>query len=263
MDMQDKEFDQIFNQKFQNFEEEPSPMVWDNIAGKLDGKKSTRSIMPWLSIAATVLVIVTAGVLFLKNGNEAGVPKIERKPIASRVKPTVTTKEERGGIKQADPVPTAQPATVAKLTKVIAPIAAARQHTNIASTKNVDIAVNVTPADILDHEPLISNQPIIATITNPASAKIQATLPDVQLAPKIADTESRDGKAITASAERQNAEPVKKRGIHSFGGLINAVVAKIDKRDDKLIEFSDGDGDDDNSTTVTGVNLGLIKIKKQ
>jgi hypothetical protein len=260
MDMQDKEFDQIFNQKFENFEEEPSPMVWDKIAGKLDGKKSTRSIMPWLSIAATVLVIATAGVLFLRKGDEAGTQKKKNKLIASRVKPAVTVKEDIDVSKQTDPARTAKPV---QLAKVIAPVAPAHQHNNIASTQNVAIPVNVTPADILDHEPLISNQPIIATITNPASTKIQATLPDVQLAPKVADTESRDGKAIMASAEKQDIEPVKKRGIHSFGGLINAVVAKIDKRDDKLIEFSDGDGDDDNSTTVTGVNLGLIKIKKQ
>jgi len=67
MDMQDKEFDKLFNQKFEDFEVEPSPWVWDNIAGELDGKKAKRTIMPWLSIAATVLVLITAGVLFLKQ----------------------------------------------------------------------------------------------------------------------------------------------------------------------------------------------------
>ena len=50
--------------------------------------------------------------------------------------------------------------------------------------------------------------------------------------------------------------------FRSFGGLINAVVGKIDKRKDKVIEFNDDD-DDDDGATVTGVNLGIIKIKKE
>ncbi|NNU34325.1 hypothetical protein HK413_09510 [Mucilaginibacter sp. S1162] len=44
--------------------------------------------------------------------------------------------------------------------------------------------------------------------------------------------------------------------------MVNALMAKIDKREDKLIEFSDSD-DDENGSDLTGVNLGLIKIKKQ
>jgi hypothetical protein len=47
-----------------------------------------------------------------------------------------------------------------------------------------------------------------------------------------------------------------------LGGLINALIAKVDRRQDKLIEFSDSD-DDDAESNVTGLNLGLIKIKKQ
>jgi hypothetical protein len=257
MDMQDKEFDGIFNQKFENFEEEPSPMVWDNIAGGLEGKRSTRSILPWLSIAATVLIVATAGVLFLQKGEQAIEQKKPIKLIAKRVDSVAPIGDKTS---KAESVITAKPtkATV----KVIAS-ANSRQHYNVAAAKKVTIPVNVTPADVLDHEPLLNNQPIIATITNPASAKVQATLPDVQLVPKILNPETQGEKALTASAEGQDSKPEKKRGIHSMGGLINAIVSKLDKRDNKLIEFSDGDEDDDNSTTVTGVNLGLIRIKKQ
>ncbi|NNU34327.1 hypothetical protein HK413_09520 [Mucilaginibacter sp. S1162] len=46
MDMQDKEFDKIFNTKFEDFEVEPSAMVWDNIAGELDGKKLNQLLCP-------------------------------------------------------------------------------------------------------------------------------------------------------------------------------------------------------------------------
>jgi hypothetical protein len=46
-----------------------------------------------------------------------------------------------------------------------------------------------------------------------------------------------------------------------LGGIINTIVAAVDKRDDKLIEFTDND--DDDGSRVTAVNLGIFKIKKQ
>ncbi len=59
---------------------------------------------------------------------------------------------------------------------------------------------------------------------------------------------------------KQDTAPVKaKHKIHNLAGLLNAVVAKVDKRDDKIIVFGESDDDDSN---VTGVNLGIIKIKK-
>jgi hypothetical protein len=45
MDMQDKEFDRLFSSKLKNFEMEPSPMAWENIAGELHGKKARRSMV--------------------------------------------------------------------------------------------------------------------------------------------------------------------------------------------------------------------------
>ena len=51
-----------------------------------------------------------------------------------------------------------------------------------------------------------------------------------------------------------------RHGVHSFGDLVNVLVAKVDKRRDKVIEFSP---DDDGESHVTGINLGIIKIKKR
>jgi hypothetical protein len=257
MDMQDKKFDQIFNQKFENFEEEPSLMVWDNITRRLDGKKANRSFLPWLSIAATILVVATASVLFLNSGKEAGTQNNNNKLIANRVKPTVSVKREVAETKHAY---TTLNGKSAQTTSVAVSINKSRKLNDVPSPQNVAIPVDVTPADVLDHEPLINNQPVIVTLP---VTQIQVTLPDIQLAQKTSSADSGVENQAIVSGAKQDVEPAKKRGIHSFGGLINAVVAKIDKRDDKVVEFSDGDGDDDNSTTLTGINLGLIKIKKQ
>jgi len=61
-------------------------------------------------------------------------------------------------------------------------------------------------------------------------------------------------------SDKQDAALMKaNHKIRSFGDLINVAVAKIDKRKDKIIEFTD---DDDDESTLTGINLGIIKIKK-
>jgi hypothetical protein len=52
----------------------------------------------------------------------------------------------------------------------------------------------------------------------------------------------------------------KKHRVHTFGDMLNVVIAAVDKRKDKVIEFSNTDGDE---SSITGINLGIIKIKKE
>jgi hypothetical protein len=255
MDMQDKEFDQVFNSKFEDFEVEPSAMVWNNIAGKLDGKKSKRAIMPYLSIAATILVLLTACILFMQKGNTPAQKTNKNKLTANRVKQ----------IKPEVNQPEAQPAIV--VAKSIDRVASIIKHqtVNTFPVNKIIVAVN-TKVDNAVKEPETvkpDKQQLIATVTAPASTAVKASVPDVQLTPKTVDVVAPiERPAVMASVENQNVAPVKKRGIHNLGGLINALVAKVDKREDKIIEFSDSD-DDDTESNVTGVNLGLIKIKRQ
>jgi hypothetical protein len=247
MDMQDKEFDRIFNEKFEDFEVEPSAMLWDNIAGELDGKKAKPAIMPWLSIAATVLVVLTAGILFLQKGKSTTDQPKENKLVANRVEPAKA-------ITPAQQVET----VIDKPTDNVASTVN-HPHNVIPSVNNTSAAVNTAEPIVNQTEPVKNdNPPLIAAVIGPASTHVStATVPDVTLTPTVLDAPQVE-RPITAA---QSAAP-KKRGIHNLGGLINALVAKVDKREDKLIEFSDSD-DDDTGSDLTGVNLGLIKIKKQ
>lgn len=252
MDMQDKEFDKIFNSKFEDFEVEPSPMIWDNIAGELDGKKTKVVLMPWLSIAATVLVVIGAGVFFLQKGEITKDQPKENKLVASHVE-TPATVTSAQSVEAVITKPTGNVASIVK-----------RQNNTEQPVNNLVIPVNNTPEPTVKTEPVkpIDQPRLIAAVTAPASTNVSttATVPDVKLAPQAADAAPQVEKPVMAA---QPTALVKKRGIHSFGGLINALVAKVDKREDKLIEFSDGDEDDENATKLTGVNLGLIKIKQQ
>jgi hypothetical protein len=65
MNMQDKEFDELFRSKLGDLEVAPSKSVWDNIAAEVVIGRENRSALPFISIAASVLVLVTAGVFFI------------------------------------------------------------------------------------------------------------------------------------------------------------------------------------------------------
>lgn len=246
MDMQDKEFDKIFNEKFEGFEVEPSAMVWNNIAAELDGKKAKVVRLPWLSIAATVLVALGAGIFFLQKGNSNTDQPKQNKLVANRVEPA----------KQITPVQPVETVSVKPADAVAAPVNHA--HNIIASITDKPAPANNTSEPVgKTTEPVKNESPqLTAVVIDPESTHLNtATLPDVTLTPKM-DSPPVAEKPVMA------VQAVKKRGIHNLGGLINALVAKVDKREDKLIEFSDSD-DDDTGSDLTGVNLGLIKIKKQ
>jgi cytoskeletal protein RodZ len=249
MDMQDKEFDKIFNEKFEDFEVEPSAMVWDNIAGELDGKKTKVVMMPWLSIAATVLVVLTAGILFLQKGKSTGDQPKENKLVANHVEP----------VKAITPAQSVETVVAKPADNVASTVN--HPHNSIPSVNNTPALVNTTGQVVNTIEPVKNESPqLIAAGIDPASTHVStATVPDVTLTSKVLDATPQVERPVMAA---QPTTPVKKHGIHSLGGLINVLVAKVDKREDKLIEFSDSD-DDDNGSDLTGINLGLIKIKKQ
>jgi hypothetical protein len=262
MDMQDKEFDGVFNSKFEDFEVEPSPMVWDNIDAELGHKKTKGTIMPWLSIAATIIVLFTAGILFMKKDITVDKPAKSDKLATNHVKQTIPVRIDEP-VKKDD-----------KVTDIT------KSGDKIASNKNYQpkssLSINTITAPVVhtkDNTPVQpqtinpDNKQLTAAVPDPASTHIIATVPDndVPLVPKSGDVVTRsvlERPIVMAAADNQENPSVKKRGIHSFGGLINVLVAKIDKRPDKIIEFTDSD-DDDAESNITGVNLGLVKIKKQ
>ena len=67
MDMQDKELDELFRSKLDDFEQEPSARVWPGISAGLVATKRRTALVSWLSIAASILVLAMIGVVYLKQ----------------------------------------------------------------------------------------------------------------------------------------------------------------------------------------------------
>jgi hypothetical protein len=257
MNMQDNELDDLFRAKLGQLEIEPAAQVWQNIQAGLGGQKK-RSWAPILSIAATVLVLLAAGTWFLLDKSVTNNPKqivrVRQVPKSTGVTELKSPVKDHPSVGNEVMQPTVQYnenvdhiATVkqSRATKVMAPV---KLH-----------EIKQGAVNLPDEQPQTT---VLAAVQN--KPVMQPVVPEMNLNAPLNDAEPTVVKSVNtlAASAATISEPekkVKRRGIHSLGGLINAVIAKVDKREDKLIEFTETDEDQSN---VTGINLGLLKIKK-
>ncbi|MBS1519414.1 MAG: hypothetical protein JST50_00340 [Bacteroidetes bacterium] len=256
MNMQDKEFDDLFRSKLGGFEVQPSAEVWQNIDAELSGKKK-KGIFPMLSIAASVLILLVAGILFIPK---KGVVKHNKQDtnVVAKANPAVVKPESTKPVTSSE----TQQEQVAAVETPIKQTMKANQHkikTNTVEQKeqaNSPITKTVKTDD----------QPLIASTATPKQDEVIKQI-ELTEATSAETKEKVDNSAISlpaqpilASNQPAKAKPVvKKRGIRNFGDIVNLVVAKVDKRKDKLIEFKDNDDDE---SVISAVHLGALKIKR-
>jgi hypothetical protein len=261
--MQDNEFDDLFRSKLDGFEMEPSANVWQGVNNELQSRKRKKVLMPFLSIAASIIVLATAGILFIpqkgsvitKHTAQIGITKMS--PAGNPVAQAKT-----------NPVISASDITPVE-TKASKPV------NKIASTHKTEIAkvIPVENAAIANKQQSTVKpveQPVIASVSSKPDVKEVVPGTETKLVPKQQAEEATtfitkpvliaDQLPVQNKPEIiQDAKP--KHRIHTFGDLINVVVAKVDKRKDKVIEFTNKDDEDE--STVASVNLGIIKFKKE
>lgn len=254
--MQGNELDELFRSSLDELEIQPSAHVWTGIAVELDAGKRKRSLVSFLSIAAGIVLALTIGVLFMPKQVKVN----KHDPLATRI------------VKKTFPVAKTAPAVLSdeqqnkKATKaVIAP-------TNHLAAVKVERPNNRADADRakrlkVQQEGLakINNDPQ-GVLTSRGDDLASAVIPDhtgdeVSAKPEIHDLSLLENKPqLAALTTKPVKAPVKKHRIRSMGDVFNVVIAAVDKRKDKFIEFSNTDEDD---ATITGINLGIIKVKKE
>lgn len=261
MEMQDKEFDDLFRSKLDGFEVGPSAHVWPGIVGELTAGKRKKLLLPFLSVAASIAVLVTAGVLFIPQKiNAPAKSNVKTKTIPALVQraanalavikrqPVVLVSKSTGKLNTSITAKTNAPGAMQPITQVIAAVNSQVAKPIVTTTKSKKQSLEelTQKGAITALVPDSSTQIVIkhsmqispAFITNPAIAAVQLPV-----------------------AGKQDVLPVKtSRKVHSIGHFINSLVATVDKRQDKFIEFTDID---DEGSVLTGVNLGFVKIKKE
>ncbi len=258
MKTSDKELDDLFASKLHNFEVEPTANLWQNISKELDRKPKRKSIIPGLRIAAGILVVLSVGLLFLRKNETVknNLPKKTAKVVLQKIDSTLNQITNLGDkksmlllsaknkvIKEALPKKSKSKFDIIK--------------TGITQKPEIELVSTQTFAqNKLEAEPAISQN-------NPIQSRI-ALVPDVSVSLKPQPEMEVPKKTIVKPfmlATENNTIKVKRKRIRNIGDVVNLVISKVDKREDKLIEFSDSDNGDESN--ITGINLGIISIKKE
>lgn len=238
--MPDKEFDNLFRDKFKDAEIEPSANLWANIEQQLSPKPKRVIPIYWMA-AASIAVAITAMLLTQKT------EKIQlraNEQTASVVQPTIDTTIPNANVE----------APVVEATKYTPAVTKTKRNDVIESAaennlKNIQLAMqpnnetdrlpikqqDVKPLDVLPiKEIAVENPIVIAQVETPKN------------------TENNMISEIESSTEH--------KGIRNVGDLVNYVVDKVDKRDKKLLRFNT---DDDDNSSLIGINIGFLKFNKK
>lgn len=249
--MRDKEFDRLFSSGLDKLEVEPSPMVWENVTNQLGRKKTKRSFVTFLSVAASIIILVSVGLLFFNEGKKETITKPgKNNRIVAGIKPGVIAQPYKTDAQFNDNKMYAKLAAVPHkpIKPIVEPLQVSDGHYAInTGAWSQEEQVN---APLVATQEIITLQPAVPSIEIPLTPKVLALEPPV----------INGSQPAVAKAETPGKSSAKKRGISGLGGLINALVAKVDKREDKIVEFAESN---DDGALLSGVNLGLLKFKKQ
>lgn len=234
--MQDKDFDQLFKDRFEEAEIQPSSNLWGNIEKELTPKKKKAFPVYWAA-AAVVVIATTIGLLSQKTeplklqGNTAEATAQVEKPATAAKSNTVVEKTVVG--------PESTPLILAPKVKLENLV---RKNTQVAMQPNQELkrqevkVIDVAPEqkEEIKSVATLEKEIMIAKIDPPAVA---------EQSNQIAETEVRE-----------------RKGIRNVGDVINFVVDKLDKREKKIIQFKT---DDDDNSSLIAVNIGILKFNSR
>jgi len=248
--MSDKELDNLFQSRFDNFEVHPSADLWSKIESELEDKKPVKKLVPfrWMAAASVVLI---AGMAFYFSR--------PIKTIQLHGKADQLVKTEGKAQTESDGQTIAEESTTGAVQGK-----SAEQFARSAGQSTVKVRQTEKqsqPVQNIDEvKKPVNNEPVLAQ-TLIQQPKQEQKLPEVSKQNQVESVE----KPVYAAADTET-EPAaysddaqQKKRIRTVGDLVNFVVAKVDKREDKLIEFSNND----EGSKVSGINLGFVKLKSR
>jgi len=263
--MQDKEFDELFRNRFDTAEIEPSVNLWSNIEEKLVVKRKRVFPVYW-SAAAAIAVAVTVAVLFQKtdkmqSGTTAAIKAQSGKEIASTEKDnTIISPDDNSD--HFSPIKK----------EVVKERIASLQHNIEMMGRDADQNTAVIPVtdkatekkDLLAMQPsvVISHLEYRETKVKQETVKLPKTLtPPVEEVMLASADVSADPAYETDKDEVGNENKrSESKGIRNMGDLINYVVDKVDKREEKFIQFKT---DEDDNSSLIGLNIGMFKFSQK
>jgi len=231
--MEDRDFDQLFKDHFEEAEITPSANLWSNIEQELAPKK--RVILPayWMA-ASVVIVAVMVGVLMPKD------EPIRLRGSAEFVADNLTTET-------VAPSPSPNEAVIIQENKVKSTplvIAARLNENNVKKDFEAVQPISTNAHPVIKE---VQNTPaVIARVAEPETPADEVMMARVE-APQEVNT-------LTDTEQPEH------KGIRNVGDLVNMVVNKVDKRDKKLIQFTT---DEDDNSSLIAINIGFLRFNKR
>ena len=237
--MQDKEFDQLFKDYFEEAEIQPSPALWGAIQAEIEPKSKTRVFPGWWMAAAIALVGLSAGLLFNKT------EKIQLQGKAVVAKSTETAPlNTKPDVSNDEIITTTQLAKVTNRSSLNTASQADAKKLIAGEEKSLLV---VQPNERLAHPVYIGNETLAKVDVGTIK---ENTATDVAIA-------SADVPATTVDAVVNENDQAEHTRIRNVGDLINFVVDKVDKREQKFLQFK---SDDDDNSSLVAINIGPFKL---
>lgn len=247
--MQDKDFDNLFKDKFMDAEIEPSANLWNNIKQELEPKR--KRVFPIYWVAAACVLIAVAGLVLTQEkktvrlyGKAGVLAKTEdvNTTVQESLQPqenTVVKEDYREPVAKANFQLASNKQQSDEVIKNIQP--------DLQPKENIE-RLPVKPLDVMPYDVTKSETVAIANTgnTNPVNQEMIAQVDH-------AKTQSTD-----LTEETENTQG--KKGFRNVGDVINYVIDKVDKRENKLIKFNT---DDDDNSSIIGINIGFVKLNSK
>ena len=264
--MSDKEFDKAIKSSFDDFEVEPTAKSWENITSQLNEKQKGKKLpVFWLSAAASVIIVLGIVIsIYVK-------PTDDIIKLRAQENPKDIVKEEDSNLQAAykrisnigdgEVVETG----LNKIEKLVNSSLKTNNNKVImakseSSEKNIAIDATITPKENVlvvkkVEEVIAATKPVRKpTVTEKMIAEENAKgINLINYQPSFAQT------TIDENLSYEGAQSDRKVKIKTVGDLVNFVVSKVDKRDEKIIKVSKTEESDNE---ITGINLGLFKFRK-
>lgn len=242
--MEDKKFDQFFKDQLSNAEVEAPAMLWNKIEEEITPKPVKKRRLPVYWMAAAVAVIALSATLVfhteekiqLQNSGLVLVKPQDNVDINMelpdrQVENSLSTVEDRNvdNVDNSVDNPKSTKRMLAMQPSVENDHLSTYTSENGKETSSIDAIAVVQKEDVVTPE----QEVLIASVD----------LPDETQHALVAENEEEDRKAI-----------------RNVGDLVNFVVDKVDKRQEKLIQFNT---DDDDNSSLVSINIGILKFNKK
>jgi hypothetical protein len=254
--IQDKDFDQLFKDRFEDAEVQPSAGLWSKINKEIAPPEKRTFPIRWMAAAS---VVVTLSLLLFFNRSEkiqlhgkAEVASNSKKALLPADTLLPTNEDEKDAIHNSD-----------LAVQAIAPNPVSSSERREEQKSLIAMQPLRSQSHLIDVEP--EAKPFETAL--PTSTELQegeaaldlAGNADGTISPAASIKQEIAGLKEEGSEGTDLDQPVRNR-IRNAGDLLNFVVDKLDKRDEKILQF---ETDEDDNSSLVAINIGPFKFNSR